>query len=160
MVLYPILAHFCSILFCFTLYRDNVLVRWCLMVHCFVCCFFESTTWKPKLTSIVKDSCTDWLALQHEAPSSSQAFKWLPCFFLCSHRNKVQALFLWHTHTHAQCLSSKTLAYIYCLVWSWGPNGILISNDLLNVFLLLNNTMIFFPFTFGPKALMLFAWVG
>ena len=41
-----------------------------------------------------------------------------------------------HTDTHTQCLSSKTLAYIYSLVWSWSPNGILISNDLLNVFLI------------------------
>lgn len=86
--------------------------RWCLMVHCFVCCFFEPTTWKPKLTSIVKDSCTGWLALQQEAPSSSQAFKWLPCFFLCSHRNKVQALCLWHTHTCTMLIQQNISLYL------------------------------------------------
>lgn len=75
-------------------------------------------------------------------------------FFFCTHRK---------TQPHILCLSSKTLAYIYCLVWSWSPNRILISNDLLNVFLIFSpeqHNDLFSLFTFGPKALMLFAWVG
>ncbi len=68
-----------------------------------------------------------------------------------------------HTHIHAHTmLIQQTLAYIYCLVWSWSPNGILISNDLLNVFLIssLEQHNDFSLFYFGPKALMVFAWVG
>lgn len=70
--------------------------------------------------------------------------------------NVQASFFSAHTdaHNHICCLSSKTLAYIYRLVWSWSPNRILIFNDLLNVFLISfpsTSRMCFFLFTFGLK---------
>lgn len=68
--------------------------------------------------------------------------------------NVQASFFSAHTeaHNHVCCLSSKTLAYIYRLVWSWSPNRILIFNDLLCIsyFFSFEQQNVFFSIHFWP----------